>query len=218
MVSNSVLELACGTGRLAQVFLRNGAHYTGLEIIPDFVSASIKKLNKYGQNVSIIEGDMCNFNLDKKFDFIFIGFNSFLHLLNDRDAMDCFHSVQKHMHKNSHFILDMYIPNPLFLYRPIGSRFHVLEYTDSISHDHIFVEENNQYDPETEINKITWYFSTTKKKDFDIRQFFVRMYYPSKMNQILIDSGFTICHQWGDYYRTSMTVDSKLQIYDVVLQ
>ena len=47
MVSNSVLELACGTGRLAQVFLRNGAQYTGLEIIPDFVSASIKKLNKY---------------------------------------------------------------------------------------------------------------------------------------------------------------------------
>ena len=79
---DKVLELACGTGRLASGMLREGAKYTGLEIVPDFVQAAEKKLIDYGDSVSIIHGDMRSFNLDKKFDLVFIGYNSFLHLLS----------------------------------------------------------------------------------------------------------------------------------------
>ena len=212
---NTVLELACGTGRLAQVMLREDAIYTGLEIVPDFVIGATIKLENYGNMVSIIEGDMRSFNLDKKFDLIFIGFNSFLHLLTDKDAMDFFHCVQAHMHKNSRFVIDIYIPNSLFLYRPEGMRFHVLDYTDSHTNEHVVVEESNIYDIDTEINDLTWYFSTDDKRDFDQRQFSMRMYFPSKINQMLTDAGFKICHQWGDYYRTDLNEGSNLQIYDL---
>ena len=68
-----VLELACGTGRLGQVFLREGAQYTGLEIEPDFIKAAETKLSIFGDNASIVEGDMRSFYLEKKFDFVFIG-------------------------------------------------------------------------------------------------------------------------------------------------
>mgnify|MGYP001291411166 CR=1 FL=1 len=212
---NSVLELAAGTGRLAQVFLREGAQYTGLEIEPDFVKIAENKLSKYDDFATIVEGDMRAFKLGNNFDFLFIGFNSFLHLLTDNDAMNFLHCVRDHMHENSRFVIDIYIPNPLFLYRPEGVRFPVLEYTDSITDEHVYVEEGNEYDSETEINNLIWYFSTEDQKDFDERRFSMRMYYPSKMNQMLIDSGFKICHQWGDYYRTNLNTGSKLQIYDV---
>ena len=79
------------------------------------------------------------------------------------------------------------------------------------------VDESNEYDPDSEINKLTWYFSTKTNKDFAIEHFSMRMYFPSKMNQMLIDAGFRICHQWGDYYRSDLNEGSKLQIYDVVL-
>ena len=85
------------------------------------------------------------------------------------------------MHENSRFVIDIYIPNPLFLYRPEGVRFPVLEYTDSITDEHVYVEEGNEYDSETEINNLIWYFSTEDQKDFDERQFSMRMYYPSKI-------------------------------------
>ena len=42
--SRSVLELAAGTGRLAHVFLQEGAYYTGLEINQNFVLSSQKKI------------------------------------------------------------------------------------------------------------------------------------------------------------------------------
>ena len=213
----TVLELACGTGRLAKVLLREGAKYTGLEIEPAFVCAAKKKLSSFGNLVSIIEADMRSFELGKKFDLIFIGFNSFLHLLTNKDAMDFFYCVQNHMHENSRFLIDIYVPDPLFLYRPENVRFPVLEYTDSSTDEYVYVEESNVYDSETEINELIWYFSTNDNKDFAKRKFFMRMYFPSTMNHMLIDAGFKICHQWGDYYRTDINDGSKLQLYDVQL-
>ena len=212
---NTVLELACGTGRLAQSLLLGGAKYTGLEIESDFVRGAKNKLSSFGDMVSIIKGDMRSFSLGEKFDLIFIGFNSFLHLLTDKDAMDFFSCVKNHMHENSRFVIDIYIPDPLFLYRPEGMRFPVLEYTDSNTDEHVYVEESNVYDSRSEINDLVWYFSTEDKKDFDERRFSMRMYFPSKMNQMLIDAVFNIFNQWGDYYRTDLNEGSKLQIYDV---
>ena len=214
---NTVLELACGTGRLAYSLVRDGADYTGIDVSADFAALAKKKLIKAGNTVSIIPGDMRNFKLNKTFDLIFIGFNSFLHLLSDQDAISCLECVKKHMHKNSRFLIDIFTPNPLFLYRPEGVRFNVLEYTDSDTGMRVVVDESNEYNPDTEINDLTWYFSNENQADFAKENFSMRMYFPSKMNQMLIDAGFMICHQWGDYYCTNLNEGSKLQIYDVKL-
>ena len=115
------------------------------------------------------------------------------------------------------FVIDIFVPNPLFLYRPEGVQFPVLEYTDSVADALVKVNESNNYNSQTEINELTWYFSTENKIDFAVEQFSMRMYFPSKMNQILIDNGFCILHQWGDYYRSPLGEGSKLQIYDVCL-
>ena len=213
----SVLELASGTGRLAKIFLREGIYYSGLEIVPDFITACKTKLIHYTDYLSITEGDMRNFKLKGKYDLIFIGFNSFLHLLTDQDVMDCFNSVKHHMHAKSHFIIDIFIPNPLFLYKPINYRNKVLEFMNSTTNDRTFVEEINTYDTNTEVNEIIWYFSTAKKKDYEKRIFSMRMFFPSKMNHMLIDAGFKICNQWGDYSQTKLNENSKLQIYDLIL-
>ena len=211
------MELACGTGRLANSLIRDGADYTGLELSSDFAAFARKKLSHFSNTPTIITGDMRDFQLNKTFDLIFIGFNSFLHLLTDEDAISFFSSVKNHMHKNSRFLIDIYIPNPLFLYRPEGVRFLVLEYTDSVLEKFITVEESNLYDIDTEINELTWHFINDKKAEIAVEKFSVRMYFPSKMNQLLIDNGFQILHQWGDYYRTPLGEGSNLQIYDVCL-
>ena len=202
---------------MANSLIREGADYTGLELSPDFAELAQNKLDAYRNTPSIITGDMRNFQLNKTFDLIFIGFNSFLHLLTDGDAVSFFTCVKKHMHKNSRFLIDIFIPNPLFLYRPEGIQFPVLEYNDSHSNKLVKVKESSEYNTDTEVNELTWYFSCEDQKDFAIEQFSMRMYFPSKMNQILIDNGFRILHQWGDYYRTPLGDGSKIQIYDVCL-
>ena len=217
IIGNSVLELASGTGRLASCLIREGAEYTGLELSSDFSALARKKLCHFSNTPTIITGDMRNFQLNKTFDLIFIGFNSFLHLLKDEDVDSFFTCVKQHMHAKSRFLIDIFIPNPLFLYRPEDIQFHVLEYNDSATDTLVQVRESNDYNPDTEINELTWYFSKENKIDFAIERFSMRMYFPSKMNQILVDNGFHILHQWGDYYQSPLGEGSKLQIYDVCL-
>ena len=113
---NAVLELACGTGRIAYVLIRDGADFTGIDLSTNFVQHATKKLNGIAPASKIIAADMRNFNLNKKFDLIFIGFNSFLHLLSDEDALLCFNSVKKHMHKNSRFLIDIFMVIALIQY------------------------------------------------------------------------------------------------------
>ncbi len=212
----TVLELACGTGRIAGPLLEKGADFTGIEISPEFCDRARTKLIDYGERVSIHQGDIRNFTLNRKFDLIIIGFNSFLHLLTDDDALACLACVRNHMHKNSRFVIDIFLPNPLFLYRPEGMRYPVMEYRESQTDQLIQVEETNWYDPETGINKIRWYYNSDDVDD-QILEFSMRMFWPDTMNCLLIDSGLKINHVWGDYSGTDFSESSNLHIYDCSL-
>ena len=71
--------------------------------------------------------------------------NSFLHLLTDEKAIAFFGCVKQHMHSNSRFIIDIFVPNPIYIYRPDNTRINILEYTDSMTRELRFVDETNKY-------------------------------------------------------------------------
>jgi SAM-dependent methyltransferase len=216
--NKKILELGAGTGRLAVPLIREGAHYTGLEISSEFCKTAQHKIADFGNNHNIIQGDMRNFNLNQSFDLIFIGFNSFLHLLSDDDAIACIESAKKHMVKGkSRFIIDIFVPDPLFLYRPENMKYPVMEYIDSKTNEKVLVEETSEYDPATEINKISWFYKAETPTDNREYNFTMRMFFPDTMNRILTDAGFTIQNVWGDHYQTPFNEGSTLQIYDCIL-
>lgn len=208
-----VLELAAGTGRLALPVLKTGATYTGVEISESFLQRAREKLTPFCQRVSLVRGDIRNFHLDETFDLIFIGFNSFLHLLTDDDALATLACVREHCHESTRFIMDIFVPDPLFLYRPKDRRVPAKIYRDSETGGAVKVEEINSYDPETELNRLRWYYSTDENKDFLVIDFTLRMYFPDTMDRLLHDGGFQVAAKWGDYNRTPLSPDSELQIY-----
>ena len=107
----TILELAAGTGRLGVPLVREGAQYTGLELSTEYVKYGNLKFPSPGP---ITSGDMRDFNFFKKYDFIFIGFNSFLHLLSEKDVVKCFNSIKKHMHNNTKLYFDIFMPDESF--------------------------------------------------------------------------------------------------------
>ena len=112
--SGSVLELASGTGRLTKCILDLGLDYTGLELSKEFLEVAKKK---YADQARFVLGNMCDFKLDMEFNFIFIGFNSFLHNLTLIDAKNCLRCVNEHLEVEGKFLLSIFIPDPSFLYR-----------------------------------------------------------------------------------------------------
>ena len=139
----TILELAAGTGRLGIPLIREGAQYTGLELSTEYVKYGNLKFPSPGP---IIEGDMRNFNFLKKYDFIFIGFNSLLHLLSEKDVVKCFNSIKKHMHSKTRLYIDVFIPDDSFLRRSPSSNLTVMEFFDSKNHCISIIKEKLVYD------------------------------------------------------------------------
>ena len=215
-IGTRILELGCGTGRLGLPLLRCGAHYTGVEISKEFCVYAEEKIVQSGFSPNIVNQDFRDFNLGEKYDIIFIGFNTFLHILTDSDAISFLKAVKSHMHSESRFYIDIFVPDPSFLYRT-QKRVKNLEYIDSQTNQTIYIDEVCNYDQSTEINKVTWiYYSKDSDKE-EKYQFTMRMYYPDTMNRIITDVGFHINQLWGDHEFNEFNEYSELQIYECQL-
>ena len=208
-----VLELACGTGRLAPVMLEAGGSYTGVDASQAFLQLAQSKLAPWGDKVRLLHGDMRDLDLDETFDLVVIGFNSFLHLLTDEDALRALRAVISHCHPETRLVIDIFIPDPIFLYRPINKRIDSMTYVDPKIGKTVKVTETNAYDPESGLNKITWYYSMPERPDFLVYDFMMSMYFPDTMDRLLSEAGFLIETKWGDYEETPMDEESALQIY-----
>ena len=185
--NGSVLEIACGTGRLSKYIIDLGLPYTGIDNSKPFLNVS---LQKFGKNGTFLYNDMQDFKLAEKFDFIFIGFNSFLHNLTDKDAPNCLRSVRDHLNSDGLFLLSIFLPDPEFLYR--NEYLHEARTFFNYKGKQCRVMERNSYDDETQINSLTWQLEIDGKLSDETYSFKQRMFYPHKMHLLFQESGFSV--------------------------
>ena len=208
----TILELAAGTGRLGIPLVREGAQYTGLELSTEYVKYGNLKFPSPGP---IIAGDMRDFNFSKKYDFIFIGFNSFLHLLSEKDVIKCFDSIKKHMHSKTRLYIDIFIPDDSFLRRSPSSNLTVMEFFDSKNHYTSTIKEKLTYDRLNKIASVSWQYMDDKNICYRQFDFQMKVYYPDTMKRLFVDNGFYIYGLWGSYDKSSLKETSPLQIYEL---
>jgi len=203
-----VLEIACGTGRLSKYIIDLGLPYTGIDNSKPFLDIS---LQKFGKNGTFLHNNMQEFKLAEKFDFIFIGFNSFLHNLTDKDALNCLRCVREHLNSDGIFLLSIFLPDPEFLYR--DEYLHEARTFFNYKGKQCRVLEKNSYDDETQINSLTWQLEINGKLSDETYSFKQRMFYPHKMHLLFQESGFSVQEKFGDWDMNPLNEESPLQIY-----
>ncbi len=211
-IGGPVLELAAGTGRIAMPLLENGFQYVGIDLSPEFVDRANTKISRFADLSEMLVGDIRNFDLQRKFNFIFIGFNSIFHLMNEDEIISCLTCVRKHLNENGKFLIDMFVPDPKFLYRDGNKYYPAGEYKDNNGKT-VIVKEKNKYDPQTEINHITWYAFHEGKAEPEIFNYSHFMISPERIQRLLKDSGFMIENILSDYDKSPFNEKSKKQIY-----
>ena len=203
-----VLELASGTGRLAETIIDIGLPYTGIDTSKDFIQEAKKRFGNRGE---FQLDNMQDFQHKNHYDFIFIGFNSFLHNLTDQDAENCLISVHKHLSEKGLFFVSAYIPDPKFLYQ--GSDFHPETDYFIYKNKRCRIMGKNRYDESTQINSITWHIEHDGNISKEKYSYKMRMYYPHMMDILLGDNGFMIEEKYGDWDRSLIDENSPMQIY-----
>ena len=212
--SKKILELCCWTGRIGLPLIAQGLDYYGIDSSQNFITHFKSQITDSNYNLNHIKTeDIRKFNINETFDFIFIGFNSLAHLLTDKDLSDCFNSLKKHMHKNTLFAIDIFVPSPSFLYRDDKDKFDMMDFLYSTTNEKINIIESIDYNPLTEINHIHWEFVDKNKICKFQFQFDMRMYYPDTLNRVLTDCGYHIQNLYGDYHTNKFDENSEKQIY-----
>jgi len=119
--SGPVLEVGCGTGRVLLPTARSGVTITGLDISKYMLDVCRQSLAKESQEtqerVTLVEGDMRDFDLGKTFSLVTTPFRPFQHLLSTEDQISCLECIWSHLVPGGFLILDIFNPSLTHLTR-----------------------------------------------------------------------------------------------------
>ena len=106
-----ILDLAAGTGRVTFALAMEGFEVTALERSPSMLTVAHQKLESTPLEVSslieIVEGNMNDFSLDRKYSLIIIP-GSFGHALTTEEQLSTLSCIHNHLSDDGVFILDLY--------------------------------------------------------------------------------------------------------------
>src|SRR5579862_9167957 len=106
-----VLELGCGTGRLLLPLLEAGATVVGLDREPAMLEVARSRLTGFAERLSLVQAEMRRFHLDKQFDMVLVGLNTFMHLLTPKQQITCLESIHSHLRPAGVLLLDLACPH-----------------------------------------------------------------------------------------------------------
>lgn len=104
---SSVLELASGSGVLAQILTKKG-----YQVIASDISTSMKEAAKKNYDGEYLILNMADYHLNKKFDLLLCVCDSFNYLVLD-EIKNFFKCAYEHLNKNGRIIFDMHHINRL---------------------------------------------------------------------------------------------------------
>ena len=114
-LTGPVLELGCGTGRVTLPLARAGRQVTGLDLSTAMLSILRDKLGaeppEVQGRVTLVEGDMANFDLPDRFGLILMPFRAFQHLLEPEQQRRCLELVARHLRPDGRFVFNAFNPN-----------------------------------------------------------------------------------------------------------
>jgi SAM-dependent methyltransferase len=113
-----VLELACGTGRVAIPLADAGFEVWGIDLSENMLSVCRAKVEqrRLSDRVHLELANMTTFDLPcKDFGLVYVPYRSFMHLFTQQEQIACLERVYRHLRPGGLFAVDLYAPNFAFL-------------------------------------------------------------------------------------------------------
>ena len=206
-----ILELACGTGRIAIPIAEEGFEITGLDISRPMLNQARCKADRAGIKVEWLEGDCRNFSLGRKFKLVFFPFNAIAHIHDLESHEALFDRISEHLEADGRFVFDWLNPKFEFLMRDPSRRYPCFGYDDPDGGGKVIVKESNVYDSATQINHIKWYYRIGLGDEV-VRELNMRLFYPKELDALLHYNGFEIEAKYGDFDMAPFVSSSRHQV------
>lgn len=206
-----ILELCCGTGRLTIPIAKEGYNINGVDITSSMLKQAKAKALENDLEIDFIQADIRTLDLPKKYDLIFIPFNSIHHLYQNEDIFRAFNVVKNHLKENGLFLLDCYNPNIQYIVDGEKEQKEIAKYVTNDGRK-VSIKQKMHYENKSQVNRIEWHYYINDRFD-SIQNLDMRLYFPQELDSYLERNGFTIIHKFGNFKEEEFNNSSEKQIF-----
>jgi SAM-dependent methyltransferase len=222
--SGTVLEVACGTGRVAIRLAQDGANVVGLDLSSEMIDVARQKSIRL-ENIRWVEGDMRSFELKEAFDLALIPGHAFQNLNTPKDQVACLDCIKRHLHSGGVLVVHldhMNIENVKWLGDLCGEKRGVFEAAEQFKHPdtghQVCASRAWTYEPSTQtaIVKTVWEELNADGQVFNhIERDIIRLHcvFRFEMEHLLARVGFKIEAVYGDFFRHELQDESPGMIW-----
>jgi SAM-dependent methyltransferase len=206
-----VLEVACGSGRLAIPLAQSGLAVCGIDLSAAMLNAARSRARTAGVSIDFLEADMRCFDLDRRFSTILIPGNSLLHLESSEDLLACLGTVRRHLATGGRLIFDVSKWDLALLARDPSLRYPVMRVMHPALGE-IAIDESARYDSAAQVREIAWFLSTGSAPHFRTIEYRLRVIFPQELLLLLETAGFRLEARYGEFTRIPFDSASPRQV------
>jgi SAM-dependent methyltransferase len=214
-----ILELGVGSGRAAIPLAEAGYKVTGIDTSPSMLAKARTRLAqtrlRRGGRLELIEADMTDFDLGRRFGFVFVAANTFQHLLTTRDQTACLRCVAAHLEKDGIFVLSVLSPASVS-WDDDGTAVPLLfdwARLDATTGDTVMKFVAAQADTARMIRKLTYVYDRVRTDGSVHRSVFtteLRHSTQAELTLLLQQVGLRVTHVYGDYDLSPVGIGDNL--------
>lgn len=198
----NVLELAIGTGRIGLPLADRGLKITGLELSPDMLA--VLRAKPGADQITLVEGNMADFDLDERFDLIYLVFNTISNLLTQEEQVQCFECAARHLTENGVFVIEI---NTIAWFYGLTDNQHVM--AERVDNDRV-VQDVARFDPATQLfdeNHVT-----LTENGIQMGPIVQRMTSHAEFDLMARIAGLRLRERWGGWLGEPFTAESKRHV------
>lgn len=208
------LEIAVGTGRAAIPVAQAGHRVVGIDYDPAMLALARRKRDFVGLDesaLSLLEMDATRLKLPRRFDRVFLLFNTLLSFTTLEQLDAVLQGVREHLKPSGRFWLDIFNPDPrVLLHRSrtaVGaSLFHVPSQGRTVQR-RVSVSVNATAQLQTMEFAYCWFDASGVRRQAK-RVFELTFLFPRELRILLERNGLEIEQQWGDHDGSPLSDDS----------
>ncbi len=217
----ALLELACGTGRVAIRLAQDGIETVGLDLSPKMLEVARGK-SKDIPNLRWVEANMCSFDLGRTFGLILIPGHAFQNLNTPEEQFACMQSIHRHLDGDGRLVVHLDHQDFSWLGDLVKDKDHVFEeaekFKDARTGLQIHTRRAWAYEPATQSALCTTTWEAINDNGQVVERWEtepIRLHcvFRFEMEHLLGRAGFSVDEVYGDFFRHPLEDHSPNMIW-----
>ena len=215
-----ILELGCGTGRIAIPIAQTGVDVVGIDsshAMLERAQVKVDSLSPGDGAVNLFWSDMRDFSLDITFDLAIIPFRGFLALLTVEDQRRALLRIRDHLNVGGRLVFNIFVPDIQMLLQEGDTPYHLRDVADPLSGVNYVLWQQSSSDLHNQIMDVRITIEELDLHRAVVRKFYrdfqLRYAFRWEIYHLMVSCGFEVVDLYGDFERSPFDAASREMVW-----